>query len=1838
MPTDSTPTAPGLHYSIIERALPSWMKQAPPETHRAMRNWKQAPAWLDAAIQHQPEVARAWQQEHALHRQHQTQINAMFDSLPDLHNFAKKLLTEAISNRFGVTLDVERTYLVDARLIDSANARDGRQAVERATRSLLHCALHNFDPASALENGMDAPNALLKKSVILDHRRFMGTVPITNALSIPAEAFAELCRTLDIGRAYHDRVHAIYYPPATANQTADERALDVYQALGRAEVSAFRQSLHFARLKGDISETLYRAALAAPLDRNPTANEAQAVTFSLLKLWETELTGVVLITAQIQGQHVFALYIPEDSDTPLQEFPSLPALHTALRDRLQANLSYLDTHIPDRDKALIGARLQQRLAPLGWSTRGMHEPVPDPHATLHPLLQPFGYGFQGVMAFQKSERHEMDVLFHAIPTEIVDRRTAQAHRELIAGRALSALNIAGFFVPGLGEAMLAVCVSQLAYEVYEGIEAWHNDERDTAYGYMIDVIENVALMAALSAAAKALKGPGSGEAGAEKEAPVVERIPVETPSFIEELHDVEMPDGKVLLWKPDLTPYRSSEALPNGLEPDQLGLRQHQSQQWLMLEGHQYIVQASPASGEHRLVHPSRPRAYRPPLRHNGAGAWLLPLEQPEQWPLPTLLRRMGQTHLGISEQTALDMLRVSDISEDVLRRALAENQRLPALLEDTLTRFKMDQIVRERSSEGSLAVEFERAYRRLPASQLAGGELIQRVYPNLPTAVTDELLRMANTDELQALRTGKVPLRLAEEIRVYQQQIRLARAYEGLYLEGAQSWDNDRLIIHALEQLPGWPTETRLELREHRYWPGQRASVGPVSAHQQSVITRAEAGYIVHALDHADAPVIPHPTLFSALHSALPEAMQQLGIADANQLRHSLQRSPLLPRARLRNALSMQSVRPGYRSPMRLADGRLGYPLSGGLPTPPVISRQALLDAVAATGLSENTHRSAEQVLMTLARRGLSQVQILERLQVLLEQRIELQSRLDDWSADVSPAADQSAREHERLRSAIMQHWYDTALEEDNQHPTVLGLERVSLANIPLNLPASFTQRVSRLRLFDLAPENLASWAQHERLLQRLLRQFAHLEELEISRPYNPRSTPSAFLFSMPTITEQLPGLRVLTMTNQNISLTATDIDLLAGLPELRRLDLRGNRFAPNNSPSLHELSLDYLGLDNLQLSQWPIGLGSDALGRIAHVSLRNNNLRSLPAFLFNETEVALSHAVISLEGNDISEDHLQRLLLNENRLVSHINVDRSAALIERLERMSRERQQLREAIEGWLHASSSSNPLTQAIMEGRERIASAINHFWQNQERGLQYLRLQLEDAALEHVPSRLPEFFTERVNALTLTRMSGATSQLDDLLSRFPNITRLTIDAHVDAMQTLPSALSRLPRLAHLEFRNVGLEVDQPMIDTFAQLPHLTTLDISGNRMGTITQVPTSFATRLTALTLSNMGLQSWPSWCERLLPLELLDLSTNNISQLPDYILQNLENPMPISSIALFENPLALDTILRLRAYSESQHSFTFAMDANALLVTESSDEGSLSDHPHFPLAGDDTPRVELWALGNAAQNEALHDCWNTLEQSEDGGNLLRLAGRLRNAAPYVDATSQAAFCERVRLMLVTAATDEHMRPTMSAIAAEGLPDPVTGFQTCHDGALQAFNNIELLVMNSRVLIDAGDSLQALFKRLRQLYRMGQLELLASQRTAQGDHVSVRLAYRRELAAELDLPIADVMRFRSAAQLAHGEVANVLEQVRRRENSDGLLQYLMANAYWTDRLRAEHAERFSSIVERFGERVQELSALDLPLKDELSLQQGLYNDKEQEQTELLEELTRQYIARN
>lgn len=1814
-----TAPPPSRALSLVVGKLPAWIAETRPDEHRQMRDAAAQPAsWFEAASLAQPTIARQLTEAYGAQRQAETEVRTLLAAIPALKPFASKLLGAEIRKRFELELDVTATYLLNASKAAAYKETmhgdpfvTSDRAVKNATQSLLDSALQNFEAAEAEPAGLQAGG---NPSLILDSNKVSIVASPAKQIAIEPEAFAGMVRDLDIGGQYQVLIDA-----ATGNEAA-------HAVFSRAEQTNLRLHAHLARLRGVIDEATHDALLNLATQGQATY-QGQPVLCSRVTLLHATLTGAAAFGIAAPGRTAGGKFPPPSFPYGGWVVLYLPGATTPLsvhntREQAEAQLVKLLPEfrhpaclhmVPERNKAAFLGKLQDTLEPYTWNpAKGFKERMKDPDASVSLHLQPFTQALPDELASQRQQRLKDDAAFHAVSTAAEDEKTAAKRWAYFESLALNALNIGAFFIPGLAPLMLGLTVLQLGHEVFEGLAEWADGDRDKAFGYLMDVVENLALIGALGA---------TNGAGAK---PALEKLTVDTPSFIEELKPVERADGDVRLWRRDLQPFAHDIVLPAGLKPDEFGLYHHQGKTWLPIEERTYAISTSNA--EHRLLHPTRPQGYQPRLQHNGAGAWLHELDQPQTWTGMQLLRRLGHLPGAFDAQIAERILRVSDTDENVLRRILSENQRLPALLEDTWQRFELDRQVGQALPEAGAAArtaEFDQRYQLL-ASTDAG--TLQRVYPGLPKAISNELLRNASTTEQLSLASGKVPMRIAEEARRYRQQVRLARAYEGLYLGCVRNWDADRLIMHSLEQLPGWPTDTRLELRQQRYWPRQRDVIGQPDSRTRITISSVEAGYIIHETPQAEAVGI-HPNLYAALSAAMPEAMKSLGADGETSLRQLLQNAPLLPRNTFRQVLGMQAVRPGFRSPMHLADGRLGYPLSGGQAMPSGdASYQALLDAIAATGLTEHTRYTADQVLH-LVTAGRNRLQALQHLHTLSEQRGLLQSALSDWSEAITPATAEAARDYDNLREGILQHWYDTALHDGLQHTAGLSIQRVPLSDIPLTLPDFFTSRVRSLSLIDLPSGALAGWTQNERLLQRLLRQMPQLESLEINRPYNAGATPSSFLFSIPTISECLPGLRRLVVTHQNIALSESDLNLLSGLEQLRHLDLSGNRLAQNNRPSFHALTLDYLGLDQMQLSQWPIGIGSDALARIAHLSLRDNNLRSLPSFLVNETETLTTPPVISLQGNSINQTHLLRLLLNERVDTSGITTDQPAALSEQLERIRDERRQLREAIDGWAQASSSSNPLTQAALADRQRIETALNQFWEQQEQGQQYLRLHLEDVAIEHFPRRLPSFFGERVRAMSLTRLRGSTSQVDQLLRRFPNITRLTIDAHQAASPSLASALARLPQLAMLEFRNMGLEVDQPMLEVFAGLEHLSSIDLSGNRVGTINQVPAQLSRNLQSLALTNMNLQAWPSWCDALLPLELLDLSANSITQLPEHIASNLNNPMPISSIALFDNPLPLETILRLRTFSDSQHSYSFALDIPGnLLLVDSSSEGSL-DHPHFPLQGDDNPRQEDWMLGNEAQNEALQDSWKTLE----GSDLLRLAGRLRNAAPYVDPNTRASFGERVRMMLVSAAGNPTQRENMEAIAVAGLLDPATGSQTCHDGALVEFNNIELYLMSERLLIEAGDDLQSLRHRLLQLFRIEQLDRLATQRSRSGDLVSVRLAYRRELARDLDLPIADSMRFRGAANLAPDELTGVLEKVRKAELGDALVNYMLANPYWVMRLRAEFSERFAELEDQRRLRVLELADSNLSLEDELHLQQGLQHEKAEEEQELLRELT-------
>jgi hypothetical protein len=95
------------------------------------------------------------------------------------------------------------------------------------------------------------------------------------------------------------------------------------------------------------------------------------------------------------------------------------------------------------------------------------------------------------------------------------------------------------FVPVLGEIMLTVMAGQLLYESFEGAIEWSEGDRTAAKAHLIDVAENLAMIAVMAGAGKGLAKLSS----------------VQPEPLVERLQPIQREDGKTRLWKADLSGY-----------------------------------------------------------------------------------------------------------------------------------------------------------------------------------------------------------------------------------------------------------------------------------------------------------------------------------------------------------------------------------------------------------------------------------------------------------------------------------------------------------------------------------------------------------------------------------------------------------------------------------------------------------------------------------------------------------------------------------------------------------------------------------------------------------------------------------------------------------------------------------------------------------------------------------------------------------------------------------------------------------------------------------------------------------------------------------------------------------------------------------------------------------------------------------------------------------------------------------------------------------------------------------------------------------------------------------
>jgi len=708
--------------------IPQVLKSASPQQLQAIANTTAgAPDWYLNADAND----RAYLRELAADAfRLQSQLDKTLGALQtDINSFAEPLLQEKLKQVAGVDWDVRRVRLrLDSPLpilfIDT-----GASTVRES--SLLDAALHNFEPAETREDAFrrgsgvymaDAEGALRQQAMTTGQ-------------------FATLCRELDIGARYQRHIKAILKPAtAAAELTLRTQSID-------SERAAFKLACTIARRTGDVSA--YALGKLADLrDGKPDVDMyGRPLLAHRLSLMGFRLTGIVLFSAVAEPSEIRKLvdeltpeslkiwrefaarapatpdnwleqlkllgdifvngpsvvieeiqrkddlyrqavltgplvaYVPGDPDHPVKEYDSLRSFMKELLKQLLSSeyQAFFSRFVAQKDKGHFVTRVNERLKTYTWHQREPLDMGPwwRETAVENPAAEPVAVPLQGELfstLFEaRRDKAISDARRIAVPTGDED---AQARWKRISSGlsiAWNVFNFAGMLIPGVGEVLLGIMVAQMLEETVEGIEDWSKGDRTEGAAHINSVLINFAQLGLMSTGHLL---------------PTHIPAPVQPSPLFDSLKPVERADGTTRLLKPDLSPYAHDIVLPRDSTPDAQGLHKHQGKQVLALHDRHFVLDKDPLTGEYRVQHPKRPTAYKPVIRGNGAGAWHSEVERPLTWGRRTLLRRLGHEVERFSDDTLEQILSVSGVSEEILRRMHVEGTSPPVLLRDTIERF----------------------------------------------------------------------------------------------------------------------------------------------------------------------------------------------------------------------------------------------------------------------------------------------------------------------------------------------------------------------------------------------------------------------------------------------------------------------------------------------------------------------------------------------------------------------------------------------------------------------------------------------------------------------------------------------------------------------------------------------------------------------------------------------------------------------------------------------------------------------------------------------------------------------------------------------------------------------------------------------------------------------------------------------------------------------------------------------------------------------------------------------------------------------------------------------
>ena len=1148
--TLSADEAPASIDALISQRLPAWLTSATVDQQRA----------LHQALR---------QQQHSAER-----VRQLFSHIPALDDFAAALLEDALRRRFKVSTDVRKATLrkvVQIILATPIPPTPSPNIVRISTQPLLTTALHNFTQAET-KPGPFTQVALQDVAGV--------------TLSVSFERFAKLCRTLDLGGRYQALLRAHLLPADRPGDEPGQARREVEALLEEALRSSMEAAVRLAALKGEISHDNYLQTL--PIFAKPAVVPAYPVVLRARQVYLLGkcLHGVVAIEIQDRDQAYvrgILLWIPGDPQQPVQVFESWWAFYQAMGLRLRDPhyAAFMARFIAERDRVAFFGTLKRLLSS---SAEGA-------------VLQLDGRDFaitQPLFAFLRASRIDKmldDARVLAVPTADEDSKARDERLRGYQQAGLTLLNLAGLFVPVVGELMLAVAAVQIADEVYEGYQDWQLGDRQGALEHVFSVAESVALGAAI--------GAGTAVAGH-----VLKRI-----VFVDELSPIRTDAGHVKLCAHDLSAYRVKEQgvtvgelIP---EDDQWQLKLHEAS--FQLAGYK--------DGEHLFIrHPQRSEAFQPMLEHNGTGGWRHALERAEEWAEPArLMRRLSAELAEVSDEDVRRVLDSTGFDDAQLRRLHLENAPPPARLLDALERYRLHEQFPTVQGEA-----FEFLVSTAQGNEELASVALRRDFPGLSHRGAHEIIQQVDSQQVeQMLASDRVPLALAERARWFLRDSRLDRACAGLRQASAANADTAKLAVGLIEHLAPWLEPYAVEVRAESRTGAVLAHAGADAAAQRFSIVKTPTGYTAYAATgELLAGTVPTDSLLQALSLTLSDA--QTGALGTPTLDAPALSDLLAEHARTHRDLAAQLIGQapiggGVRPPVRWGDGRLGYPLSGRGESRGQASRRGLRQIFPTLG-----DRQLQNYLLDLIARGVDPWQHYSELS---QQLASLRQVLRRWRMEHAGVLDLLRRG--RVANSIRRCWRcKTGLRSDGTYALDIRGERVG--SLPTLEEGVSFPHVTRLTLRDMDLSEIDP---------DFLARFPNLRELDLRANH---------LAVIPPGVERLTELRGLQLDHNRIIMDVAGNRRLSALIRLQTLELNYNPlgFAPDIRGLIH---LRPVGLRSTGITSFPSRLQQLPLRGVA--DLRNNQIRQVNQDLHGLRQRLQRMALHDNPLDEASEQYLNQL-----------------------------------------------------------------------------------------------------------------------------------------------------------------------------------------------------------------------------------------------------------------------------------------------------------------------------------------------------------------------------------------------------------------------------------------------------------------------------------------------------------------------------------------------------------------------------------------------------------------